>query len=109
MTSLGYGPEVAPEMCEPGLGAAWYRAVITNVGGRGAWPFRCTIQAFDRSGKLMTADFLPLGLINFPAGPFVEPGKRVRLDWYLAGTSPETVQRLEGQCEATDYGGNPPV
>ncbi|MDX6523406.1 MAG: hypothetical protein QOI17_919 [Gaiellales bacterium] len=75
--------------CRAGAGKAWFRIDIRNVGDRLGNP-ACHAVAFDRSGDPLFEDVVPLGLVNFPAGPPVEKGTEFQFVWYLPTRDPHT-------------------
>jgi hypothetical protein len=69
----------------------------------------CSIEAFNAAGESEGQEPIPLRMVSFPTGPFVDAGKQIRFDWYLKEVSTPAARSLRGYCEATDYGGNPPI
>ena len=104
-----YGPDPIRMFCREGRDRAWYRAVIKNVGHRGAWPINCTLEAFDHAGRSLGREMIPVGMVAFPAGPFLGGGQGLTFDWYLKTVPAPSIERLDGRCDATDYGGRPPI
>ncbi len=99
---LGYGPETARDLCQMGEGRPWFHATVRNVGRSGTWPV-CIVDGLDRSERSLFVADLPFGLLSFPAGPHLEPGESLTLDWYLRTQLPvDPVERYVAHCRGED-------
>jgi hypothetical protein len=83
-------------LCGPPGAATWYHAAVTNVGGSTGNPY-CTMEGFDRSGRTVLNSFVALQLFGVPAGPFIDGGHSVTLDYWVAGSG---VTRFISSCVA---------
>src|SRR5438093_12054145 len=73
--------------CLAGDGKAWFSLHLINVSDELGNP-TCRATAYDAGGRALFEDDLPLGLVNFPAGPPVVKRSAFRFVWYLPTGDP---------------------
>ena len=99
------------DTCLQGRDRPWYRAVVRNVGHRGAWVGQCFAKGFDSSGQVVTgpdAFEVPMWLTSPGVGarPHLDPGQSATLDWYAPVSAP--IARYTARCTVVVYS-KPPV
>jgi hypothetical protein len=91
------------QACLAGDGKAWFSLHLVNLSDDLGNP-TCRATAYDLSGRALFEDDLPLGLINFPAGPSVVKGSTFQFVWYLPIGDPQTyVERQHWTPSAVDH------
>jgi hypothetical protein len=97
------GSSFGRKACLAGDGKAWFSLRLLNVADDLGNP-TCRATAYDVGGRALFEDDLPLGLVNFPAGPPVVKGSMFRFVWYLPIGDPRTyVERQHWTPGAVDH------
>jgi hypothetical protein len=75
-----YSTSVAWSLCARGSGRPWFRAGVTNH-NHAATYVRCNVDGF-RGDHLVTRRVqLPVGVVQFPAGMYLNRGQTRTLEW----------------------------
>ena len=101
----------ARPLCVRGTSALWFHATITNVSAPPTY-IRCAFTAWDEDDRHLFHGFLPLAVVAFPAGVYLERHERRSVDWYFdAHDYPQArrdadVARYSSSCTRLK---NPPI
>ena len=104
------------EECQTGAPSIWFKVTVRNTGHRAAWVNTCDIQTLDRNGHATLGGTVRTRWLNFPAGPYLEPGEQVffvspMLDDKGGSllTPPPGITSFGVSCPPIDYHGNVPA
>jgi hypothetical protein len=106
----------AGELCQSGSPGTWFQTTVRNVGHRGAWLNTCDISTLDRNGDITLTGTVRTRALNFPAGPYLDPGQAI---FFVSpmfderGGSllmpPDGTTSYRVSCPPIDYHGNVPA
>ena len=113
LTPSGYSERAAESICTNGERGLWAKASVTNVGHRGASLSGCFVRVLDSSNHELFNDYLGVGAVGFPAGPYLDPGETFRWSWFMnsrqarAQALSPTPVHYEATCPPIQYGRTP--
>jgi hypothetical protein len=92
---FGYSAAGGANICQPGNGRNWYRAVLTNRGSYGLPA--CTATGFDRRGHKLFTGTMVFGIGGI-RGLFVAGHSTISFAWYLPGQQHRPIDRYTATC-----------
>jgi hypothetical protein len=103
-----YSTSVARSLCVAGSGRPWFRARVTNH-DHAATYVRCNVDGFRGPDRVARRVPLPVGVVQFPAGMYLNRGQTRTVEWYFDPSTPpgtSTARRFIARCRPNPY---PPV
>ena len=112
MHSWGWAAGAARVRCAGGGSAPWFHATFTNTSGRDTY-IRCAFTAWDSNGRQLFWGDLPLAVVGFPAGVYLERHKTRSMDWFFDALDyPQALRHARDVARYTSActpWSNPPV
>jgi hypothetical protein len=109
---LGWSLLAARPTCATIRIAPWFHATITNQSAPATY-VRCAFTAWDKNGQQLFFGYLPLTVMGFPAGMYLERHQTRSIDWFLdAGDYPQAASHANDVASYTAFctpWKNPPI